>query len=367
MRSLIFWFQWFFTKTLPAGRLLGIPLRVHLALVLFVPFLGYAFYKGWAPALGPLGGLLFALLYIAVLYLSVTAHEYGHAWGNRLIGGRTEMIILTPIGGMAMGSGADASPRAELIVTALGPAVSVLLAAAAHAGLWLLPSPGALWADGRMLALWGVLLVGIIASVNTMLALFNLLFPLFPMDSARLIRAALALRYNPQQVTLRVCQLGTGLGIALLMAFFFRVQLPFLGMVSGWLALIGILGIQACLWEQDRIRQMPVYGRSDEWGARTVYYDNDLVLQARRQASDDVRGLLRLKPDSTSRRRAVASRGGTARIIDLAEPANPEDITDRRKLAEMMREAANNEDFLLAGRIQRRLRHLDQQETTREG
>ncbi|MDK2971152.1 MAG: hypothetical protein PWP23_907 [Candidatus Sumerlaeota bacterium] len=356
MQTLIYWFRWFFTTTLPAGRLLGIPLRVHLALVLFAPFLGFSFYQAYSPAFGVLGGIAFALIFIGVLYGSVLAHEFGHAWGNRLVGGRTEQVLLTPIGGVAFGSGADSSPKGELIVTALGPAVSVVLAVAAHVALWLLPGPGELWSQGAHVLLWLVLTLGIVAAVNTMLAVFNLLFPLFPMDSARLIRAAFSLKHNPQLVTLRVSQLGVGLGIALLMAFFLRIELPFLGIVSGWLALIGVLGIQACLYEQQRIQHMPVYGRSDMWGAKTVYYDQDLVAQARARAASDVRGLFRLKPKTG---KAAPRRRGPAKVIDIAEVAEPEDITDKAKLLAMMRDAAKNEDFLLAGRIQRRIKYLE--------
>lgn len=359
MQSIVYWFRWFFTATLPAGRLLGIPLRVHVAMLVALPIIAIPLYQSIAPALGFAGGAAYALLFVGILWGSVLAHEFGHAWGHRLVGGETDQIILTPIGGLAIGTGGDRSPKAELIVVALGPAVSVVLALVGH-GVWLLlPGSGELYANGSMVLLWVVLVVGLLATLNTFLAIFNLLFPLFPMDAARLWRAGLSLKFNPHLVTLRICQLGVGLGIALLIAFFLRVEVPFFGNISIWLVLIGVLGIQASLYEQDRIRVMSVYSLSDNWGGQTVYYDRELFPQAKAKAAEDLRKVLHrdtataVKPLAKPKRKR-----GPAKVIDISQLDAPEDIDDPEKLGEMMREAANSEDFLMAARIQRRLRYL---------
>src|SRR5688572_29397255 len=102
--------RWLFSATLPAGRLFGIPLRVHVILVAFMVWTVVDQYHFASLALGPIWGILLVISSLAVTYLSILAHEFGHAWGHRLVGGRTEMILLTPIGGVAMGSGAEASP-----------------------------------------------------------------------------------------------------------------------------------------------------------------------------------------------------------------------------------------------------------------
>lgn len=356
MQSLMYWFRWLFTKTLPAGRLLGIPLRVHLLLLIFIPYLALFFFRSYASFLGTAGGIFFAGAFVATLYLSVLAHEFGHAWGNRLVGGRTEQILLTPVGGVAVGSGADLSPRTELLVTALGPAVSVALALAAHGALWLLPPVGEMYLAGRMPLLWLILLVAMVAHINTMLSIFNLCFPLFPMDCARLIRGGFSLKYNPQLVTLRVCRLGIGVGIFLLIGLFFRVSLPFFGEISAWLVLIGVLGIMACLQELERIKYMSVYAKSDTWGTRTVFYDHEEMAQAKVRAFEDVGALIRRKPAAAARKKKPR-RTGPAQIIDIA-PNDPDKVSDVARLQQMMKEAADAEDFVRAARIKRRLRQL---------
>lgn len=374
MQSIIRGLRWFFTKTYPGGSLFGIPILIPLVFIVFVPLFALTYYVSVAPALGWWRGLLFVTLYIAVLYGSVLAHEFGHAWGTRLVGGESERIIMTPIGGIHMGTGGLQSPRAELIVVALGPAVSIVLAGLGLLGVWLLPSAAEVWAANREFLLWFVLVVNMIATVNVMLTLFNLLLPLFPMDGARLLRGGLSLRYNPRIVTHRITQIGVGVGIALLIFLFIGVELPLLGRVSAWLATIGLLGIFACLQEQDRVQQMDVYMRSDNWGGRTVFYDQEIVSMARARAEDDLRGLIGKRGAAavTSPGRVVRSekrakkkapeRSGPARVIDIAQQLEPEEVSDPVVLRDMMTDASNREDFHLAARIQKRLQALRKKE-----
>ncbi len=349
MQDIIRWLKWFFSFTLPAGRLFGIPLRVHLALLIWLPFLAWALS---VPGEGIVFNLLYALLYAGILYLSVLAHEFGHAWGCRLVGGRTDQIILTPVGGLHIGTGGIESPRSELIVVALGPAVSIVLALIGYGAWWLIDD---FQAPNRWLWLMATA-VFVFAAVNTMLTLFNLLFPLFPMDSARLIRAGFSLRKNPQRVTLHVCQFGIGLAIFVMICAFFGVNLPFFGRVGPWLFLIAILGIQGCLAEKERIRHMEVYTHSDDWGSGPVYYDNDLVRGARHRAEDDLRSLIRRKRKSVIRKSKPV---GPAKVIEIAASRDPDEINDLGELRTMMRKAAESEDFQQAARIKRRVRELE--------
>ena len=361
MQSILEGLRWLLTKTLPCGRLLGIPMRVHLLLAVFMPLAGLMYANSYGPALGWGWAVVLAAWYLAALYLSILAHELGHAWGFRLVGGQTEMIILTPVGGVALGTGSDQSPRSELLVTALGPAVSVVLAiggalAAWGAGLLITEDSGdhtwALHAAARMLA-----------SINIVLALFNLLFPLFPMDCARLIRAALSLKYNPENVTMGLCKFGVVLGIFLVFAGLFRIELPFIGPVSWLLMIIGIIGVQLCAHEMERVRHMGVYSKSDNWSGRTVYYDGDTMESARSRAREDLGGLL---PGGRKPGRVVKSARvtGPAKVIDVApaprEPIDVEALVDPAEVRRLMRDAAAREDFREAARLKARLRELEQ-------
>jgi Zn-dependent protease len=347
MISLIEGLKWLLSATLPAGRVFGIPLRVHLLMVIILPFMAWSF---MGPGAFTLLGLSFAVSAIVLLYVSVLAHELGHAWGNHLVGGSTDAILLWPLGGIAFGRGGATSPRAELIVVALGPAVSILFAVIGHVALLLMP---AITRESTLTYFFLYVCVRWFTSVNTMLALFNLLFPLFPMDSARLLRAFLSLRSDPRIVTENVCRLGIVLAVVLCMAGLFNFELPFLGRVSSFLFLIGIFGFQSCLMEQERIKYMPVYDKSDSWGGRTVYYDNDLMEQVRRRAG--VGGLFSRRTRGSSPR--TASRG-PARIVDISPAIDVESMTDLDALHNLQIEAVNREDYKLAARVKKRLNDL---------
>lgn len=355
MQALLNGLRWLFTATLPAGRLLGIPLRVHVLMLLFLPMFAWALLK---PNQGSLFNLLSAVIYVGVLYGSVLAHEFGHAWGCRLVGGYTEYIVLTPIGGLHMGTGGMESPRSELIVVGLGPAVSVLLALVGWVSWWALNAAFPI----ETLSAWawlGVVAVKAVAGINMMLAAFNLLFPLFPMDSARLLRAVLSLRRNPETVTAGICKVGIGLAIVVLFAGLLRFELPLIGSVGPLLCLIAIMGIQSCLHEQERAKHMDVYSRSDDWGRGPVYYDQDLVRGAKAKAREDIGGLFRFKRRPSSKKSRVP---GPAKVIDISPQRDPDRIEDPAELRTMMRAAAASEDFKLAARLKRRLREIEKRE-----
>jgi Zn-dependent protease len=343
MTAILDTLKWLLTKTLPAGRVFGIPLRVHLLLVILLPFMALNFLGEQLT----LFSILFAVAAIALLYFSVLAHELGHAWGNHLVGGETETILLWPLGGIAYGHGGATSPRAELIVVALGPAVSVLLAVVGNGALWFLPRPdGPGWYGFAYVCLWWF------ASVNTMLALFNLLFPLFPMDSARLVRAFFSLRMDPRIVTDNVCRIGIMLAVVICIAGIMGVPLPFLGRVSTFLFLIGIFGFQACLMEQERIKHMPVYDKSDNWGGRTVYYDSDLMARVRERAGVASLFMSRRRSGGTKTSR------GPAKVVDISPRLDIESMTDLDELHKLQIEAVNREDYKTAARIKKRLNDL---------
>ncbi len=202
---------------------------------------------------------MFWIFESVILFASVLAHELGHCYGAFMIGGHVDSILLWPLGGLALVSGAEKNPETELKVTALGPAVSVALALAAWFALFVINtffpvrSSSLVWTVAQI--------IRYTAWLNTLLALFNLLFPLFPMDSARLLRAFLSFRNNPGRVTYHLCTFGIyfGIGIAIL-TFLSRftgiIKIPFAGTM---LILIGVFGAIASYNERLRIENEPVY------------------------------------------------------------------------------------------------------------
>ena len=142
---------------------------------------------------------LFALLLLA-LVLSLSCHEFGHAWVARLCGDdtaeRAGRLTLNPIAhidpmGLAMvvlvGFGYAKpvptdprnfrSRRADLWVAAAGPGMNLLLAVAAWNGFILLRAGDVAFAYNDSVVAFFALLV----QINLLLMLFNLL-PLGPLD-----------------------------------------------------------------------------------------------------------------------------------------------------------------------------------------
>ncbi len=158
------WWNW----SLRIGRLAGVEIRIHwtlFALALYYA-LGAAAQSSW---------LLLPIL-LAIPFLSILLHEFGHVTAARLVGGDAHRIVLWMFGGLAMCE-IPASPGRQFFVAAAGPLVNL-----------------ALWAGCALLAPqtsgWTAILLGFTATWNLYNLLFNLI-PVYPMDGGRMLRAAL--------------------------------------------------------------------------------------------------------------------------------------------------------------------------------
>lgn len=115
------------------------------------------------------------------LFLSVLGHELSHALMGRAEGIEIEEIVLHPFGGLARLRNEPDSPRAEFRIAIAGPAASFLFGAVSF--VLLLPTIRAGYFEAA-----GVLLL--LCAGNLLLAIFNL-FPGYPLDGGRVLRAIL--------------------------------------------------------------------------------------------------------------------------------------------------------------------------------
>jgi len=115
------------------------------------------------------------------LFLSVLGHELSHALMGRAEGIEIEEIVLHPFGGLARLRNEPDSPRAEFRIAIAGPAASFVFGAISF--VLMLP---AMMADYP--AVGGVLFL--LGAGNLLLAIFNL-FPGYPLDGGRVLRAIL--------------------------------------------------------------------------------------------------------------------------------------------------------------------------------
>lgn len=187
------------------GSILGIPLKVHitfLLLLLLVFFVGDRFI-----GIGGLRGLIF----VSLIFASVVFHELSHAMVARHYGINVVDITLLPIGGVARMPTTPEDPRQEILISAAGPAASLVLAIS----LWFVSD-----LLGYGLSFWNVSIQGNLivqlAAVNFILAIFNII-PAFPMDGGRVLRGLLGLYMSPMTAT----RIAVGVGQALAIGLFF--------------------------------------------------------------------------------------------------------------------------------------------------
>jgi Zn-dependent protease len=179
---------------------------------------------------------ILGLITTAGLFLSVFGHELAHALMARAEGIEIEEIVLHPFGGLARLKTEPQNPRAEFRIAFAGPASSFLFALLAFVG-------------AKVAALGNyegtVVVFFLIGSGNLLLALFNL-FPGYPLDGGRVLRALLWRRTgNIKEATRKagICGILIGgvlvlFGVYILIAPNWRPAQPYF--MGAWSILVGL-------------------------------------------------------------------------------------------------------------------------------
>lgn len=234
--------------SLPLFTLFGIRVRLHLIYAIYiVAEIVTSINRGAI-------GVQFTASAMAVLFLIVLLHEFGHCFACRYVGGEANRILMWPLGGLAY-----CSPphqwRASLITTAGGPLVNVVLvpvtaavflASGASVGD-LLFNP---FSPDRWLAATNIgTITGIIAFwayyTNLVLLAFNVLCPMFPLDGGRMLQEVLWSRLGYR----RSMQIAVNIGLVS------AVVLGIFGLVSGETLLfaIAVFAGFTCYQEKRRL------------------------------------------------------------------------------------------------------------------
>jgi Zn-dependent protease len=146
-----------------------------------------------------------AAAFVVLLYASVLIHELSHCVVARGYGLPVRRILLYPLGGFSEIEREPQTPGREFLVSAAGPALSLVLAAAGFGLMHVVPTDtiaGTLVSQLR----WANLVVG----------LFNLL-PGLPLDGGRMLRAVIwKLTGRPATSTIAAAWAGRVLAVALL-------------------------------------------------------------------------------------------------------------------------------------------------------
>jgi Zn-dependent protease/CBS domain-containing protein len=171
-----------------------------------------------------------AAAFVVLLYVSVLIHELSHCVVARGFGLPVRRILLYPLGGFSEIEREPPTPGREFLVSAAGPALSLVLAACGYGLMHVVPA-------GTI----GGTLVSQLRWANLVVGLFNLL-PGLPLDGGRMLRAAIwKVTGRPAASTIAAAWAGRGIAVALFV-------LPFaVGVVNGsggdlvtvvWLAVI---------------------------------------------------------------------------------------------------------------------------------
>jgi Zn-dependent protease/predicted transcriptional regulator len=220
------------------AQVAGIPVGVHPLWLVIVALITWSLGAGYYPAqvhgIAPGAAYALGLASALLLFVSILAHELGHALVARRHGVEIEEIDLWLLGGVARMRGEPQRAGDELRFALAGPAVTAVIAAAFGALALGLPAGAPRTLDA---------LVEYQALINAMILGFNLL-PAFPLDGGRVARALLWRRTGDLR---RATDIAAALGRAFGYVF---IALGVLSALSGaagglWFAIIGLFVIAA--------------------------------------------------------------------------------------------------------------------------
>ncbi len=185
------------------GNLFGIPFFVHGSWFLVLLLVTASYGTNLAASFPQLGLLAWLLGLVTALgvFASVLAHELGHSWVALRQGIDVKSITLFLFGGLANLERESETPAEAFSVAIAGPAVSIALFGLFFAIAQLTPVSGPLAA-----------VVSLLASVNLILALFNLI-PGVPLDGGNVLKAAVwKVTGNPYKGVVFASRVGQAIG-----------------------------------------------------------------------------------------------------------------------------------------------------------
>jgi Zn-dependent protease/CBS domain-containing protein len=186
------------------GRPFGIPVYISPYWFVIAGVFIFIYAHDLAATLHGSTRFVVAAAFVVLLYASVLVHELSHSVVARGFGLPVRRILLYPLGGFSEIEREPQTPGREFLVSAAGPALSLLLAAGGW-GLTRVVSAGTVGGTLVSQLMWANLVVGG----------FNLL-PGLPLDGGRMLRAVIwKLTGRPSQSTIAAAWAGRALALGL--------------------------------------------------------------------------------------------------------------------------------------------------------
>lgn len=230
-----------FFKRVTLFRFFGFDVRADASWIFLSIFISWTFatqlYPGLLPRLSPDTYQFMGVFTLAGLLFSILAHEVAHAVIAEYYHMPIRSITLFIFGGVAEMKGEPSHPRGEFYMAIAGPIMSLLLGlffwAAAHLSMVIGYAPLTVSLD-------------YLGDINMSIAVFNM-FPAFPLDGGRALRALLWQRHgNLVKATRTASKLGSAFAYAL-MAYASQRLLQYDDVVGGvWITILGLFVFAAC-------------------------------------------------------------------------------------------------------------------------
>jgi Zn-dependent protease len=201
-------------------RLFGINVYIHWAW-----FLAFAYLTSRPREYSSYG---WNALEVLSLFLIVLTHEFGHQLACRQVGGKTNDIVLWPLGGVAFVSPPQ-RPGAQLWSIAAGPLVNVILIPVTSALVSISSHLG--WYDTYPDAYQ---LIHNIWVINLVLLVFNLL-PIYPLDGGQILRSLLWFPFGRAN-SLMIASIIGFIGVAGFIGRAIWLQSIWLGLISAFIS-----------------------------------------------------------------------------------------------------------------------------------
>jgi Zn-dependent protease/CBS domain-containing protein len=242
------------TETVRLGTVAGIRVGLHWSVLGIVVLLIFGLAGGLLPAQfpdeAPAAYVVAAIAATLLFVVSLLAHEIGHAVVATRNDIEVEGITLWLLGGVARLRGEASSPAVDFRIAGVGPLISMLLGVAFFIATWASVEAGA----PELFS--GVL--GYLASINVLLALFNLV-PAAPLDGGRLLRSALwAWRGDRSQAQIWSARAGRVFGLLLVVLGLFWLFNDYGGGL--WWILIGLFVVTMASMEEHHARMSASLG-----------------------------------------------------------------------------------------------------------
>lgn len=186
---------------------MGIPIKVHITFLLVLPIFALVFATnpdpyGFADIKSPVVVYSLSLLTTILLFICVLLHELGHSYIAQKYGVEIKDITLMLLGGVSSMDELPREPSQEAKIAFAGPFVSLIIGFSLFAVNTLVSYYVSFYTFT-----WLYLMLEILASINIILAIFNLI-PAFPMDGGRILRAMFAKRMSYIRATHYAASVG---------------------------------------------------------------------------------------------------------------------------------------------------------------